>query len=96
MQWSPPYLWTGFHIQHYNITVTDLNDNSLVTFDMLNATFSDALVSHIYHIDPYQGQMCTELLFSLSSITNRGESLTTFHIKGEHSACKHQILDILH
>ena len=97
LQWCPSFLWPGHYIQYFNITVTNMRDNTLITFDLLNATFSDALrlVSYIYSIDSNQSELCTDLLFGLSAITSYGESLSTFCIKGEHSASKIRCIIII-
>ena len=88
LQWSPPFLWPGDHIKYYNITVTNISNKSFIEVYMLNATFSDALVSYIYPIDFNQSQLCIELSFGVSAISSSGEPLSTFDIQGKYSASK--------
>ena len=65
-----------------------MSNNNFIEFGMLNAIFSDALVSYIYPIDFNQSQQCPELLFGISAITSFGEALSTFYIKGQYPASK--------
>ena len=94
LQWSPPFLWPGHDIQYYSITVTNISNNSFIELSVLNATFSDALVSYVYPIDVNQSQMCTELLFGVTAITSYGEFelLSTFSIEGQYPASKIRLI----
>ena len=79
LEWSPPYLWTGHHIQYYNISITNATDGK-VTYDRINATFSNSVVTHnISH----QDQKCTEFVFGISAVTTAGEILKTYEVMGE-------------
>ena len=42
--WSPPFLWPGWRIQHYNISVTDTNDGD-IAHHMVNTTSTSPLIS---------------------------------------------------
>jgi hypothetical protein len=42
--WSPPFLWPGQRIQHYNITVTNDGDGSIAYHMMVNTTSTNPLI----------------------------------------------------
>ena len=84
VKWSPPFLWPGQHIDHFQVRVHNLTDGSIM-LDRVNTTFKDDLVSYVKHLTRQQIQMCTELLFSITAIdtSDRPLSLETIKIVGK-------------
>ena len=84
VKWSPPFLWPGQHIDHFQVRVRNLTDGSAM-LDRVNATYKDNLVSYIKHITRQQVQMCTELLFLITAIdtNDRPLSFKTIKITGK-------------
>ena len=87
LQWSPPFLWPGHRIQHYDVTVANMSNDSSIDLDMLNATFNDAIVSYVYPIQNTLSQMChTELLFGVTATNNSAKFLSTYYVEVLHPA----------
>ena len=87
LQWSPPFLWPGHRIKHYDITVANMSNDSSIDLDMLNATFNDAIVSYIYPIHYIQSQKChTQLLFGVTATNIYAKTLSTYYVEGQHPA----------
>lgn len=80
LEWSPPYLWTGYRISYYNISTTNTTDGA-VTYYVINATFNDPIVTH--HISR-QDQECTEFIFGISAVSTAGEVLRSYEETGQY------------
>ena len=80
--WSPPYLWPGQAILHYNVSFTNMSDGS-VNLTSLNSTYNDPMVTHSIPV-PLEVFACTEVVFGISAIASSGQ-LETFHA----SSCKY-------
>ena len=87
VQWSPPFLWPGYRINYFNVSVRDkrLSTDNVLMFDVLNATFDELIVSH-YHVrntSEQDASECNELLFEVSSYTSSNSSLPqTYSVPG--------------
>ena len=75
LKWSPPFLWPGYSIDYYNISV--MNNSHLI-----NATFNDTLVSFMIFAEESSIESCHVLEICLSAVSNDTQCLTTFHING--------------
>ena len=82
VKWSPPFLWQGQHINHFQVGVHNLTDGGIVV-DRVNTTFKDVLVTYVQHLTQHQLQMCTELLFSITAIDHSNGILKTINITGK-------------
>ena len=80
VKWSPPYLWPGYSIDHYIISIggtgksTALND--------VNAMYHDAVATFLEISDTPEIWNCNELQFGISAITNDRIVLQPFTIVG--------------
>ena len=71
LQWSPPFLWPGYHIDYFNVSTINKTDDNIITFDIINATFNE-LVNTYYHVRNVSGREwqlseCEQLTFEISS-----------------------------
>ena len=78
LKWSPPYLWTGHRISHYNISTTNTTDGAVI-YSHIGATFNDPIVTHNIN---RQDQECTEFIFGISAVSTTGEVLETYEVMG--------------
>ena len=46
--WSPPFLWPGQRIQHYNITMTIDDDGSIAHHMVVNTTLTNPLIEVLF------------------------------------------------
>ena len=84
-KWSPPFLWPGYRIAHYTLSVRN-HDTNAITFHTRNASFDDVIVS--FELSEEQNQNCTEYMVGISAITESGMELNTQYINGGYSICK--------
>ena len=82
VKWSPPFVWPGQHINHFQVRVHNLTDGGIVA-DRINTTFKDVLVTYVNHLTQHQLQMCTELLFCITAIDDSDGILKTINITGK-------------
>ena len=75
LKWSPPFLWPGYSIDYYNISV--MNSSHLI-----NSTFSDALVPFMIFAEESSIESCHVLEICLSAISSEAQCLTTFNVNG--------------
>ena len=80
LKWSPPFLWPGYSIDYYNISIT--NNGSITYSHALNATFKDVLVSFLTFAEDSDIQSCHVLKILLSAVSSDAEDLTTYHVNG--------------
>ena len=80
LKWSPPFLWPGYSIEFYNISV--MNSGLITNNFLLNATFDDALVPFTIFAEDSNIESCHVLEILLSAVTSDAQHLTTFHING--------------
>ena len=81
LKWSPPFLWPGHSIDHYNISI-DWSDEK-TKFYYVNASFSDAVVSFLKVSDsPTEIWSCNEMLFGITAVTDNGTELSLFTVVG--------------
>ena len=77
VMWSPPYLWRGHYIDYFNITITDLNDGSIM-YKRVNV--SENLNNR--HIESYIHTIhgtCSELLFEIRAVNSYNGLLDGTH-----------------
>ena len=67
LQWSPPFLWPGYHIDYFKVSTIDRTDCSIISNDIINTTFNEMTVALMKTIDERQPQECNEFLFVISS-----------------------------
>ena len=67
LEWSPPFLWPGYHIEYFNVIVTNQKNDRVVHHTTVNASFDDIIVSLIIELDAYSHDLstCTEFLFTV-------------------------------
>lgn len=70
VQWSPPYLWPGYSIDSYNVSVRDMN-TSITTFHQVDTAFSDVIVDFVLSKDSSldNNNNCTEYTIGIAAIT---------------------------
>ena len=81
LKWSPPFLWPGYSIDYYNISI--MNNGSTYSHTR-NATFNDALVSFMIYAEDndMHVQSCHVLEILLSAVSSDAERLTAFDVYG--------------
>ena len=98
VQWSPPFLWPGYHIDYFNVSVKQRSTNNVLMFDVLNATFDELIVSyyHVRNTSEQDASECNELLFEVSSHASSNSSHPqTYSISGAFPMGKHNIIILL-
>ena len=78
VEWSPPFLWPGYFIESYNISVKNINGS--ISFYLKNSIlFSNAVVSFWYNYT--NEQHCLPFVFGITPI--HSELLNqTYFVKG--------------
>lgn len=76
LQWCPPYLWPGHHIEYFTISTTNITDGT-ITYDRINATFDEYVMTFEKE---RQGEVCGKLKFTLSAVNTDSENLQTYEI----------------
>ena len=71
MKWSPPFLWPGHSIDHYNISIIGGMGKSQ-SIHRVDAIFDDAVVTFLEVSDNREIWNCKELQFVISAITDNG------------------------
>jgi hypothetical protein len=63
LKWSPPFLWAGYYIRYYNISVRDDSGRKFNTYQVSSTTFSEAVMTlplnESYHV-------CMEFTFEIT------------------------------
>lgn len=67
LQWSPPFLWPGYHIDYFNVSTINNTDGSTISNEIINTTFNKVTVELVKTIDDRQPQECIEFVFVISS-----------------------------
>ena len=91
IEWSPPFLWPGKHIEHFIITVMKLKDlDSSIVHRMVNASFNDTIVSLTVELDTcmYDFCTCSEFLFRIFAIGPGQVELLSFNVTGRYLSCE--------
>ena len=78
LKWCPPYLWTGHHIKYYTVSITNKTDGT-VTYNHINATFSDSVVAFEMKHQHYE---CTEFVFLLFAVSGDDVHLQSYEVTG--------------
>ena len=84
LDWSPSFIWHGYHITYFHIAIKNKTNSSEVDHDRVNTTFSDVIVSYTYRISHLQADMCTELIFIVTAFDNNERSLQPFNVTGRY------------
>ena len=79
VQWSPPYLWPGYSIHFYNISIQN-RDNDHVFYHQINAEFDDKIVDFTFIQE--QQNNCSEFTFGISAISTDSRELSTAYVTG--------------
>ena len=75
VKWSPPFLWPGYAITYYNISVT--NTEGLTDLYHVNASFSDAVVSFSLIANQSRTiESCAHLRFEIAPVTTDDSIMT--------------------
>ena len=80
LKFSPPFLWSGYSIDHYNVSV--MNNSGHSTHYRINTTFNDPVVSFILVADQPIIQTCNELKLSVTPIGSDQVKLKPFTAVG--------------
>ena len=89
LEWSPPYLWPGEHIEYFIITVTKLKDGSIIRH-MVNTSFNNTIVSLTVELDSFMYDLCTcnEFLFKIVAVGPDLAELPSSNVTGRYHSCK--------
>lgn len=67
LSWSPPFLWPGERILHYNVLFTTERE-CIVAEHRVNSNYSDQVVSFTRRINYNESPMCSEIKFYIFAI----------------------------
>ena len=88
LEWSPPFLWPGYHVEHFNIIITNLKNDRVIPHDCttVNASFDDIIVSLTIEPDAYLHDLCTctEFLFTIFAVGPDQVELPPFSVIGRY------------
>ena len=87
VKWSPPFLWPGQRINHFNISIRNISSD-LISHRIVNTTFSDTLVTFSKFIEPEQREHCSEIEFAVSAVAKDGGTLQPFTVKSGYPVCE--------
>ena len=45
LKWSPPFLWPGYYIRNYNISVRDNSGEEMSTYEVNSVAFNKAVIT---------------------------------------------------
>ena len=80
LMWSPIYLWRGDYIDHFIITVIDLNNGSVVNKKVnVNKNLRDRYIESYNHSIK---QTCSEILFDIRAVNYDGVLNGRFQVRG--------------
>ena len=79
LMWSPPFLWPGYLIKSYNITVWSNSDDNINSYQVNSTSFSNAVV--IFPFSP-QHQHCTNFTFGITPMHHQLVNQTYYVIGG--------------
>ena len=84
LQWSPPFLWPGYFIKNYSISVSKNSNGERRIYQVNSVTFSEAVISFPLNESYHH---CSVLTFG---ITPGHQDLThqTHYITGGYYACE--------
>ena len=84
LMWSPPFLWPGYLIKSYNITVWSNSDESINSYQVNSTSFSNAVIA--FPFSP-QHQHCTNFTFGITpmhhQLANQTYYATGGYLSGE-------------
>lgn len=82
LKWSPPFLWPGHLINHYNISVSNTTGSDKM-FYRVNSTLHDAIVSFLKTSDsPAENFHCNGMIFEITAVSESGSNLESFVVTG--------------
>ena len=86
LEWSPPFLWPGYHIEHFSIIVRNQKEDRVIHRTTVNASFDDIIVSMMVELDVYSHDLCTctEFLFTIFTAGPDQVELPPFSVIGRH------------
>ena len=81
LEFSPPFLWPGEHIEYFIIKVINLNDG-IITRYVVNSTSTDVVISLTGELDASDLTVCTctELLFIVFAVGPDSTELSSFNV----------------
>ena len=86
LEWSPPYLWPGKHIEYFNISVMNMSDCS-ITYHRVNASFDENVVSLALEFG-YPTIVCTEFVFEINAVSG-SEHLPSYRVTDKYEPRKY-------
>lgn len=86
LEWSPPFLWPGQQIHHFNVSLMNRSDDS-ITYFRVNATFSDAVVPLTVDFGNQGASLCSELIFEISAVSGLA-NLPTYCVSLLYQPCE--------
>lgn len=90
LEWSPPFLWPGEHIEYFIITATKLKDGSVIHHRMVNTSFDDTIVPLTVELDAFMYDLCTcsEFLFRIAAVGPDLVELPSSNVIGQYLSCE--------
>ena len=89
LEFSPPFLWPGQHIEYFIIKVINVNDG-IITRYVVNSTSTDVVISLTGELDASDLTVCTctELLFIVFAVGPDSTELSSFNVTGRYLSCE--------
>ena len=82
LKWSPPFLWPGYSIDYYSISVSNSTSGHIIHSQLRNSSFNDALLLLMIFAEDRNIQSCHTLEILLSATSNDMENLMMFPVNG--------------
>ena len=67
LMWSPPFLWPGYRIQHYNISMTNKSDSS-IAHHVVDSSVTNPIVTSSLHLNTLNMLSCIAIIYSISPV----------------------------
>ena len=93
LQWSSPYIWPGYSIGLYNISVRNHNNNHVI-YHQINAEFDDKIVDFTF-VQEEQQTNCSEFTFGVSAVSTDSQELSTAYVTGRFASGNPNVIEMI-
>ena len=88
VKWSPPFLWPGYAIGSYNISIINNTDRSVTVYFTTPSNFNNSIESFPFEIIAPSYAQCTKLTFEITPSNAPDLVNQTRRVNGTLRSCK--------
>ena len=83
LKWSPPFLWPGYNIDYFVVSIINKTGDHLIAVNRINATFNDVISTLSKRLSDEHAKDCNEFTFSISAFSDyHGAHPQIFNVTG--------------